>query len=205
MAKSQNSMGKISYHSENGNTEFEQVLQNKNGTLALLSDLQPLSDLFIGVPIPYPLAAIPDGCLAMNGQRFDKNRYPKLAQKYPEGTLPDLRGEFIRGWDNERGVDSERGLLSAQGDTIRNMTGFFNGSLHKHYSDGFTKGVPNKVYLDGVFGLNPNNHNIALSTVNITTVKDYADGINFDASRVVPTASENRPRNIAFHYICLAA
>ncbi|HGF3905816.1 TPA: phage tail protein, partial [Escherichia coli] len=29
--------------------------------------------------------------------------------------------------------------------------------------------------------------------------------VNFDASRVVPTASENRPRSIAFNYIVRAA
>ncbi|WP_438360524.1 hypothetical protein [Leminorella grimontii] len=28
-----------------------------------------------------------------------------MAQGYPSGVLPDLRGEFIRGWDDGRGVD----------------------------------------------------------------------------------------------------
>ncbi len=31
------------------------------------------------------------------------------------------------------------------------------------------------------------------------------DDLGFDASRVVPTANENRPRNIAFNYIVRAA
>ena len=43
-----------------------------------------------------------------------KTQYPKLALKYPSGQLPDLRGEFIRGWDNERGIDADRELLSTQ-------------------------------------------------------------------------------------------
>lgn len=50
----------------------------------------------------------------MNGQRFDTRRYPKLAQKYPSGQLPDMRGEFIRGLDNGRGVDANRAVLSWQ-------------------------------------------------------------------------------------------
>ncbi len=29
--------------------------------------------------------------------------------------LPDLRGEFIRGWDDGRGIDSGRSILSEQG------------------------------------------------------------------------------------------
>ncbi len=28
--------------------------------------------------------------------------YPKLAKAYPTNKLPDLRGEFIRGWDDGR-------------------------------------------------------------------------------------------------------
>ncbi|EJI1710804.1 phage tail protein, partial [Escherichia coli] len=38
-----------------------------------------------------------------------------------------------------------------------------------------------------------------------TTIVDMNDDFAFDASRVVPTANENRPRNIAFNYIVRAA
>ncbi|SLM63443.1 Phage tail fiber protein [Dickeya aquatica] len=48
------------------------------------------------------------GWLKCNGQAFDKTLYPKLARAYPAGVLPDLRGEFIRGWDDGRGVDAGR-------------------------------------------------------------------------------------------------
>ncbi|EPV0516765.1 phage tail protein, partial [Escherichia coli] len=40
---------------------------------------------------------------------------------------------------------------------------------------------------------------------NNTTTIDKTDDLGFDASRVVPTANENRPRNIAFNYIVRAA
>lgn len=36
--------------------------------------------------------------------------------------LPDLRGEFIRGWDHTRGVDATRGFGSWQADDIKNHT-----------------------------------------------------------------------------------
>ncbi|ACT06668.1 Tail Collar domain protein [Dickeya chrysanthemi Ech1591] len=71
----------------------------------------------IGIPQPWPLAEAPEGWLKCNGQTFDTAKYPQLAKLYPAGTLPDLRGEFIRGWDDERGVDTDRKLLSAQAGT----------------------------------------------------------------------------------------
>ncbi|EPE2515363.1 phage tail protein, partial [Escherichia coli] len=37
------------------------------------------------------------------------------------------------------------------------------------------------------------------------TIVDMNDDFAFDASRVVPTANENRPRNLAFNYIVRAA
>lgn len=46
---------------------------------------------------------------------------------YPSGILPDLRGEFIRGWDDGLGVDAGREILSIQGDAIRNISGGIQG------------------------------------------------------------------------------
>ncbi|MGM3173729.1 phage tail protein [Dickeya lacustris] len=73
---------------------------------------------FVGIPQPWPQAVAPTGWLKCNGQAFDKNRYPRLAQVYPSGILPDLRGEFIRGWDDGRGVDAGRELLTPQSQNI---------------------------------------------------------------------------------------
>jgi hypothetical protein len=74
----------------------------------------------VGVPIPWPTNSIPTNFLKMNGQSFNTSTYPLLAQRYPSGVLPDLRGEFIRGWDDSRGVDSGRGLLSWQNFAVEN-------------------------------------------------------------------------------------
>ena len=75
------------------------------------------SALPVGVPVPWPLPNPPEGWLKYNGAPFDKNIYPKLGAVYPAGVLPDLRGEFIRGWDDGRGIDNSRGLLSFQAAT----------------------------------------------------------------------------------------
>ncbi|WP_446469347.1 phage tail protein [Xenorhabdus stockiae] len=85
-------------------------------TQQLIDALDVIRDsiLPVGVPIPWPSEIPPDGWLKCNGEAFDTVKYPKLALAYPSGKLPDLRGEFIRGWDDERGVDSDRNVLSWQ-------------------------------------------------------------------------------------------
>ncbi len=72
----------------------------------------------VGSPIPWPSATPPQGYLLMNGQSFSCSRYPQLARAYPGCKLPDLRGVFIRGWDNGKGLDGDRNrqLLSYQAD-----------------------------------------------------------------------------------------
>ncbi|EOU2744976.1 phage tail protein, partial [Escherichia coli] len=76
------------------------------------------SALPVGVPVPWPSATPPTGWLKCNGAPFSAEEYPKLAKAYPKLKLPDLRGEFIRGWDDGRGVDSARLLLSSQAASI---------------------------------------------------------------------------------------
>ncbi|WP_249531349.1 phage tail protein [Escherichia coli] len=44
-----------------------------------------------------------NGWLKCNGAAFSSEKYPNLAKVYPTLKLPDLRGEFIRGWDDGRG------------------------------------------------------------------------------------------------------
>ncbi len=73
------------------------------------------SALPVGVPVPWPLETPPTGWLKCNGAAFSSEMYPKLAKAYPTNKLPDLRGEFIRGWDDGRGVDAGRVILSIQG------------------------------------------------------------------------------------------
>ena len=181
-----------------GDANLKATLLAEIGKKANATDFNALHDLFIGIPIPYPLSTVPTSCLAMNGQRFDTRRYPKLAQKYPSGQLPDMRGEFIRGWDNGRGVDAGRGVLSVQGDAIRNITGKFK------ITDVFANDYLTGAFKDISVPSNSRNEKLHLTTEPPLYEYPHAESIGFDASQVVPTANENRPRNIAYHYICLA-
>ena len=154
------------------------------------------SALPVGVPVPWPSATPPTGWLKCNGAPFSAEEYPELAKVYPTNKLPDLRGEFIRGWDGGKGVDSGRTLLSAQGDAIRNITGVVGYS-----SIGDSQGLLG--YVSGAFSASESKAP-ALSGASASGYQRslYA---NFNASAVVPTANENRPRNIAFNYIVRAA
>ena len=71
----------------------------------------------------------PTGFLKANGAAVSRTTYSKLyaaiGTYYGVGdgsttfNLPDLRGEFVRSWDDGRGVDSGRAFGSAQADSFR--------------------------------------------------------------------------------------
>ncbi|KES19041.1 Phage-related tail fiber protein [Gilliamella apicola SCGC AB-598-I20] len=145
----------------------------------------------VGVPLPWPQVYPPAGYFECNGSTFNRDHFPKLAAAYPSGKLPDLRGEFIRGWDNARGADPYRVILDWQGDAIRNIYGEISPISESFAMNPITTGVFSNfqqhtghtpIHIDGGPG----------------------GGVSFDASRVVPVAHENRPRNIAFMYIVKA-
>jgi hypothetical protein len=85
----------------------------------------------------FPIGAIifaaydtpPGGWLECNGAAISRMAFPELFARIGtrfgigDGTvtfnLPDLRGEFIRGWDHDRGIDSGRQLGSWQKDEFK--------------------------------------------------------------------------------------
>lgn len=70
----------------------------------------------VGAPIPWPSDSVPAGFALMEGQTFDTGAYPKLAIAYPTGTIPDMRGQTIKG------KPSGRAVLSAEADGIKSHT-----------------------------------------------------------------------------------
>ncbi|MBS6026353.1 MAG: tail fiber protein [Haemophilus pittmaniae] len=162
-------------------------------------EFDALKDIFIGIPIPYPLSTVPTGCLAMNGQRFDTHRYPKLAQKYPSGQLPDMRGEFLRGWDNGRGVDAGRNLLSWQYGTLlvqeanhraNNVVAPSGNTAENMGWDKTDSSLTNSIKMTAAVPGNPSANWFAQP--------------GFIVDNQFPYVGMTRPRNITFNYICLA-
>ncbi|MDW6094204.1 tail fiber protein [Vibrio rhizosphaerae] len=108
------------YHAGNNTLVMYHSL-GKKWTEVLMADR---ADIIypVGAPQPWPLTEPPSGWLECRGQSFNRSAYPLLAKAYPQGVLPDLRGEFIRGWDHGRGADAGRHILSGQGDQFRSHT-----------------------------------------------------------------------------------
>lgn len=131
-------------------------------------------------------ATAPTGWLVANGQAVSRITYAALFSAigtlYGIGdgsttfNLPDLRGEFIRGHDQGRGVDTGRVLGSAQADA-------FQGHRHAHrYTPNVTVfGAP--AIEDGNLGADGNS----------AVLDPISDGINGTPR----TAAETRPRNVA--------
>ncbi|MGX2947339.1 phage tail protein [Frederiksenia canicola] len=146
-----------------------------------------INDEMVGQVAFFASSTPPSGWLKANGAAVSRTTYAvlfaRIGTRFGAGdgsttfNLPDLRGEFVRGWDDGRNIDAGRALGSHQGDAIRNITASVMGMHLGNINGALSRGDRSGVYHDGGTG-----H------------KGY---LNFDASRVVPTASENRPRNIA--------
>ncbi|UYW83915.1 phage tail protein [Escherichia coli] len=152
------------------------------------------SALPVGVPVPWPSATPPTGWLKCNGAAFSAEEYPELAKAYPTNKLPDLRGEFIRGWDDGRNVDSGRALLSQQSDAMQKISGTVTDN-----SMGASASGSGAITITGEAGITY----YASATPSSSYI--YYRKIGIDSSLVARTANENRPRNIAFNYIVRAA
>ncbi|EML7260693.1 phage tail protein [Escherichia coli] len=142
----------------------------------------------IGVPFFWPSAAMPNTVidswssmvfLKFNGAKFSATDYPVLAKVFPALALPDARGDFIRVWDDGRGVDGGRELLSWQ-----NATNF------SQFAGNIGEGAGHAInFHDGIAGNQP-----GFSRFNFTS-NSVGDGVNFVAVR---------PRNIAFNFLVRA-
>ncbi|WP_334473688.1 phage tail protein [Arsenophonus sp. PmNCSU2021_1] len=149
----------------------------------------------VGIPLPWPAERAPTGWFICNGEPFDKKKYPLLALAYPSGKLPDLRGEFIRGWDAGRGVNPRRKVLSSE-----------TASLERH-----AHGYRDRYYVedDGPLGHANNKEKMPVG-YNADTGSRATDGDNdsflfIDKTTSNAGGSETRPRNVAFNYIVRAA
>jgi hypothetical protein len=137
----------------------------------------------------YAMSTAPSGWLKANGAAVSRTTYAALFAAIGvtfgvgDGTttfnLPDLRGEFLRGWDDGRGVDSGRAFGSAQSFAMQRIQGN-GGGVRNTFSGGLT----------GPF----------FST---QTIAQYSSGggnyaeLSYDNNRVANTAAETRPRNVA--------
>ncbi|MBM2939012.1 tail fiber protein [Escherichia coli] len=148
------------------------------------------SALPVGVPVPWPSATPPTGWIKCNGAPFSAEEYPELAKVYPALKLPDLRGEFIRGWDDGRGVDSGRVVLTGQSQSVQQHT----HDLAMAYSS-------DTAYMDRL-GDTPDSDMIPIKYMINATTFNGSGWVYLKANG--STGAETRPRNLAFNYIVRA-
>lgn len=165
----------------------------------LKDSITAIEDIVLYAPIAWPSTTIPCGHLAMMGQTISQAQYPKLYALYG-ATLPDMRAYSIKGLDYGRGIDTGRTILTEQGDAIRNITGSF-GEIKPTVDLTYAAGI---FSTSGAFAASAQARNSVGNTTQIGDTALNQPIATFDASRVVPTATENRVKNIAFLYIVKA-
>jgi hypothetical protein len=145
-----------------------------------------LADLPPGAIQYFAMQAPPDGWLECNGATLSRTAYNALYQPlwsaigYQYGgsgdnfNLPDLRGEFIRGWSNGRaGVDVSRAFGTTQTDELKSHAHNFNEFIQNSFDS--TGGA-------GIVGIDSGGG---------TSAGSRSGGI------VATGGTETRPRNIA--------
>lgn len=114
-----------------------------------------VADLGTGVPtgavVFLSYNSVPTGFLKANGAAVSRTTYSALFAAigtiYGSGdgsstfNLPDIRGEFVRGWDDGRGVDAGRAIGTAQADDFEAHThgvaeGIVSGGSGSTYTSG---------------------------------------------------------------------
>jgi len=159
----------------------------------------------VGMISPFAMSTAPTGWLECDGSAVSRTTYADLftALSTTHGSgdgsttfnVPDLRGEFIRGWDNGKGTDSGRTFASSQTDGIPRLYGKF-GDHHTARINAYDyTGFTNPFIEEG-------------STSYRSTIESAAGSggqfIGFDSSRIITATDDVRPRNIAMMY-CVKA
>lgn len=132
-----------------------------------------------------PAANVTHGIQVRADVTYNKADHPDLAEILGVSgstfVLPEGRARVLRAADNGRGIDAALVNGYLQEDAIRNMTGTVNANSYV----GTTTGVFTRVSAGGATSDGGN------GTTNLDTL------FSFDASKQVPTASENRVKSLA--------
>ena len=169
------------------------------------------------------VATVPSGYLECNGNAVSRTTYAALfaiiGTNYGTGNgsstfnLPDLRGEFVRGFDNGRNADTGRSIASSQGasnashnhsislsgtTSTKSLTGSVQRISETFNNSGSTTGVFSKQsgFDAGFTPGSPDNNNTGAFSI------DASHNHTFSASGTSGSqGSEARPRNVAMMYI----
>lgn len=188
-------------------------LPDKAAALTNLGTLSTSDIMMNSVPIGTIIAhwgtTAPPGYLPCNGQIVNSGTFPDLVT-FLGGTtsaaLPDLRGEFLRGWDNGRGVDVGRGVRSGQADSFKNHV-HKDLSLVDNTAVPGIAGISNGVLATSAWG---KLYGTSAGTLRSYTSSDTTNGFagtgtgGLNSGPASGGEAETRPRNVAVLY-CMKA
>ena len=143
---------------------------------------------------------VPGGYLECNGALISRTTYADLFSAIgttwgsTSGTnfrVPDLRGEFVRGFDNGRGADSGRSFASSQGESYKSHDHDISDPGHSHSGD------VEAARQTGTDMGSGDTHKLVTNSTRGLSIDSNTTGISIDSEG----GSETRPRNIAMMYI----
>lgn len=183
-----------------------------------------------GVIQAFAFSAVPTGWLECNGTAVSRTTYANLfatiGTTYGAGNgvttfnLPDLRGEFIRGFDNGRSVDPARAFGSNQGaannphnhtltdpthshaQAAHNHTLTDPGHTHSYFRDPATGGSQGGTTLSQQMDV-PSTTGVSATGISIAPAQPGIAASGTGIS-IAPEGTEARPRNVAMMY-CIKA
>ena len=170
-----------------------------------------------GTVTPFAGAAEPDGWLICNGQALSSATYPELfavlGTTYGNGSsginggagknfnVPDLRGEFVRGLDEGRGIDSGRAIGTVQGGSTKAPSNGFTGTTnstgaHSQPVPVLSTGDPSHIHAgsEAAPGYNQTSGSYTVTT-------SSAGAHTHNVSVTGAGDAETRPRNVSMNYI----
>lgn len=158
-----------------------------------------------GAVMSFAMNQAPAGWLMANGAAVSRAEYSRLfaaiGTTHGSGNgsttfnLPDLRGEFVRGWDNGRGVDTGRTLGSRQGDLFRahnHTASTGTAGRHRHGLSIIRANASTGNYLEDASS--------SAEGLNRFNYTDYEGEHNHSVTVNNNGGAETRPRNVALLY-----
>ncbi len=164
-----------------------------------------IDDQLVGCVAAFAVDSPPDGWLECNGDDVDRTTYANLFARIQttfgagNGTttfnIPDLRGEFIRGWDHGEGNDPDAASRTDSGD------GTTGDNLGTKQADAFQDHGHDHQYAlyadtggSGIFASGSTGPDVGVTGGIIHTPEAYG------ANPAPRFTSETRPRNVALMY-----
>ena len=195
-------------------SDGQMLKTNGSGTLSFTT----VQGVPAGAVFCIAVATVPSDYLECNGAAVSRTTYSALfaviGTAYGAGNgsstfnLPDLRGEFVRGFDNGKGTDSGRSIASSQGDQNEAHThgnGSLSGStnnpgdhyhLTAHNQDGSPYGNVSTTYARHI----TTGANVPQPQSKTSSTGGHTHTVSISGS-TASSGGESRPRNIAMMYV----